>query len=65
LNYVGIPFIETSAKNATNVEQAFLMMASEIKARIGPVAGGAKEGAGQTILPGQTTSINQKASGCC
>jgi hypothetical protein len=30
---LGIPFLETSAKNATNVEQAFLTMASEIKSR--------------------------------
>lgn len=28
-----IPFLETSAKNATNVEQAFLTMAAEIKSR--------------------------------
>jgi Ras-related protein Rab-1A len=30
---LGIPFLETSAKNATNVEQAFLTMAGEIKNR--------------------------------
>ena len=29
----GIPFLETSAKNASNVEQAFLTMAAEIKTR--------------------------------
>jgi len=29
-----IPFLETSAKNSTNVEQAFLTMASEIKNRM-------------------------------
>ncbi|RXH94851.1 hypothetical protein DVH24_024535 [Malus domestica] len=28
---IGIPFMETSAKNATNVEQAFMAMAAEIK----------------------------------
>jgi len=28
---LGIPFLETSAKDAINVEQAFLTMASEIK----------------------------------
>lgn len=28
-----IPFLETSAKNATNVEQAFLTMAKQIKDR--------------------------------
>lgn len=30
---IGIPFMETSAKNATNVEQAFMAMAAEIKTR--------------------------------
>ena len=34
---LGIPFLETSAKNATNVEQAFMTMAAEIKNRMGPV----------------------------
>ncbi|KAG8201816.1 hypothetical protein JTE90_027297 [Oedothorax gibbosus] len=33
---LGIPFLETSAKNATNVEQAFMTMAAEIKKRMGP-----------------------------
>ncbi|KAI8425318.1 hypothetical protein MSG28_007090, partial [Choristoneura fumiferana] len=33
---LGIPFLETSAKNSTNVEQAFMTMAAEIKARVGP-----------------------------
>jgi len=31
---MGIPFIETSAKNATNVEQCFLSMARDIKNRL-------------------------------
>ena len=31
---LGIPFLETSAKDATNVEQAFMTMASEIKQRL-------------------------------
>jgi hypothetical protein len=30
---IGIPFLETSAKNSTNVEQAFMTMAAEIKNR--------------------------------
>lgn len=30
---IGIPFMETSAKNSTNVEQAFMAMAAEIKNR--------------------------------
>jgi len=32
---LGIPFMETSAKNSTNVEQAFITMAEEIKKRVG------------------------------
>jgi Ras-related protein Rab-1A len=32
---LSIPFLETSAKNATNVEQAFLTMAKQIKDRCG------------------------------
>ncbi|KAK7910285.1 hypothetical protein WMY93_014969 [Mugilogobius chulae] len=41
---LAIPFLETSAKNATNVEQAFMTMAAEIKKRMGPgaTAGGDK-----------------------
>ncbi|RXH67346.1 hypothetical protein DVH24_027466, partial [Malus domestica] len=31
---LGIPFLETSAKNSTNVEQAFMTMVTEIKNRI-------------------------------
>ena len=31
---VSIPFLETSAKNATNVEDAFMTMAGEIKKRM-------------------------------
>lgn len=31
---VGIPFLETSAKNSTNVEEAFMTMAAEIKKRL-------------------------------
>lgn len=30
---IGIPFLETSAKDATNVEQAFLTMTEDIKKR--------------------------------
>jgi len=30
---IGIPFMETSAKNATNVEQAFMAMTAAIKNR--------------------------------
>jgi len=31
---LGIPFLETSAKNATNVEEAFMAMTAAIKTRL-------------------------------
>jgi Ras-related protein Rab-1A len=32
---LNVPFVETSSKNSTNVEQAFLLMAKEIKNKQG------------------------------
>ena len=37
---LGIPYLETSAKNNTNVEQVFMTMTAEIKNRIGTPASG-------------------------
>ena len=53
---LGIPFLETSAKNATNVEQAFMTMAAEIKNRVGPPAA-AQAGPAGTILVIRVVSI--------
>jgi Ras-related protein Rab-1A len=44
---LGIPFLETSAKDSTNVEQAFITMAAEIKARMAQAP--AKAGGASTI----------------
>ena len=60
---LNIPFLETSAKNATNVEQAFLTMAAEIKNRMGP-SSQASNPSGPTINP-STQAVNQPKSGCC
>jgi len=57
-----IPFLETSAKNATNVEQAFLTMATEIKNRMvntNTAAGPAKP----VVRPGPGQPV--KKGGCC
>jgi len=61
---LGIQFLETSAKNAVNVEQAFLTMAAEIKSRMGPVTNSGGDQRNPTINP-SSTPINQKSSGCC
>ena len=64
---LGIEFLETSAKTSQNVEQAFLTMASQIKARMKtqPTAGGAGGNAaakGGVSLNSQKVKSNQ---GCC
>lgn len=59
---VNIPFLETSAKNATNVEDAFMTMAGEIKKRMAtaPTAEGNKS---KIHVSGKTESV--KSSSCC
>ena len=59
-----IPFLETSAKNATNVEQAFMTMAAEIKKVQGnePTPGGGGS-SNVKITPSQPLKDN-KPSGC-
>ena len=60
-DHLGIPFLETSAKNATNVEQAFMTMAAEIKNRMQtvPTTPGIAGGHKLDIKP------PQPKSGCC
>jgi Ras-related protein Rab-1A len=61
---LGIPFLETSAKNSTNVEQAFITMAAEIKARMAQAPIAAKTGGGAGVkLEGQ--KVGEKKGGCC
>nr|AAH71442.1 Zgc:86773 [Danio rerio] len=59
---LGIPFLETSAKNATNVEQAFMTMAEEIKKRMRPGASGGSE---KPDLKIESTPVQQSGGGCC
>merc|ERR1719240_169224 len=61
---LGVRFMETSAKNAHNVEQAFQIMAGEIKSRVASQPQAAKGGAGNTTKLGAGTKINQ-GGGCC
>ncbi|VVC88387.1 unnamed protein product [Leptidea sinapis] len=61
---LGIPFLETSAKNSTNVEQAFMTMAAEIKARVGPPSAGAAP-AGAAVKIDQGRPIETGKSSCC
>ncbi|XP_034055410.1 ras-related protein ORAB-1-like [Gymnodraco acuticeps] len=60
---VGIPFLEISAKSATNVDQAFMTMAAEIKKRMGPgaTAGSSKK----SNVKIQSKLFNTSSGGCC
>jgi len=59
---LGIPFLETSAKNATNVEQAFMTMAAEIKNRVGPAAANQT---GSDRLQINSKPVEAKSGGGC
>lgn len=59
---LGIPFLETSAKSASNVEQAFLTMARQIKERMGTATVNNKP----TVQVGQGQGVQSgSAGGCC
>lgn len=65
-----MPFLETSALDSTNVEEAFLTMAKQIKDSManrqrhdGP-SGGQKDDSGNVNLKGQSLTKNA-AGGCC
>ena len=61
---LGIQFLETSAKNSTNVDKAFMMMAAEIKSRLAAPGAVVNDGSGGGALPeGQT--IGGGKSPCC
>jgi len=58
---LGIEFVETSAKNATNVEKAFMAMSSQIKQKMKTQP--SKDPKNTKINPG--SSVNQNKGGCC
>ncbi|XP_061129265.1 ras-related protein ORAB-1-like isoform X1 [Syngnathus typhle] len=60
---LAIPFLESSAKSATNVEQAFMTMAAEIKKRMGP--GAAAAGTDKSNVKIQSKPVNTSSGGCC
>lgn len=59
---VGIPFLETSAKTATNVENAFLTMAAQIKNRVAQQPNINPSKKAPVVLSGQEVSSER---GCC
>ncbi|KAJ1548844.1 GTP-binding protein of the rab [Cladochytrium tenue] len=59
-----VPFLETSAKNSSNVEQAFLTMAKQIKDRMGSTTAAAPNKASVKVSNG-TNLQQQPSGGCC
>jgi len=58
-----IPLLETSAKDSTNVEQAFLTMAKQIKDRMGSTM---QQQQKSTVKVGQGAAVQpQQSGGCC
>jgi len=58
----GFPFLETSAKNSTNVEQAFMTMAAEIKNRMGPMPTASEK---TSVNINSSTPVKPSGGGCC
>lgn len=61
---MGIPFIETSAKQSTNVQEAFLAMAAQIKERLGGSGDGVRDKTGVNLGNGQKVNAGS-ANSCC
>ncbi len=62
---LSMPFLETSAKSSTNVEQAFMTMASEIKNRMATAPAGRGNQAALPRGQGLPTGGAAKSQGCC
>jgi len=59
---LNIPFLETSAKNATNVEQAFLTMAAQIKNKMQSQP---PPNPKPVVDLGRTQPVGNSGGGCC
>ena len=62
---LGTPFLETSAKNATNVEEAFVTMAAEIKNRMGPSSVSPNSQNQKIKVDSKPVQSGSSGGGCC
>lgn len=61
----GIKFLETSAKNSVNVEEAFTTLARDIKKRLIDTAEQPTEGGSNGIRLKDNKSVTAKKKKCC
>ena len=64
-NQLSIPFLEASAKNKTNVQQAFITMAEEIKHRIAHSETEPRSSMGTVEFSDSISVQKSNRSGCC
>ena len=64
-DHFNVRFLETSAKNASNVEDAFTLMTREIKSKVATSAPKRPTHDNSTKISKNTKKLNQKKSGCC
>jgi Ras-related protein Rab-1A len=62
---LGISFLETSAKSAQNVEEAFLTMTRQIKERVSRGSGDGNKGPGGVDISRGTQKVKGQKSGKC
>ena len=64
-NHYSVRFLETSAKECKNVDQAFQLMTREIKNNVASsTTKGNPQKPAQTLKPG-STAMQKKKQGCC
>ena len=64
-DHFNVRFLETSAKESVNVEEAFTVMTREIKSKVATSAPKQRDTAGTRIHKGGKKLPGQKKGGCC
>ena len=62
---VGVDFLETSAKSAAHVEDAFMALAAAIKERMSDAPAAKSAATGVKLAQGQRAAVGTQGGGCC
>jgi Ras-related protein Rab-1A len=61
----GVPFLETSAKDASHVEEMFVTMTGAMKKKAGGGAAGPAAGGGGNVSIQKGKDLGKQPGGCC